>query len=65
MDREWTTIIDAINAEGAALPPMIIFKGKLYQAAWYNSEWFDPDWSVGLSDSGWTIDTFGPRFSPY
>ena len=27
-NHEWTTTSDAINAEGACIPPMLIFKGK-------------------------------------
>ena len=61
-NREWTTTIDAINAEGVAIPPIIIFKGKLHQAAWYNPEWFNPDWSLALSDSGWTTDALGLKW---
>ena len=58
-NREWTTTVDAINAEGAAIPPMIIFTGKLHQAAWYDPERFEPEWSIGLSDTGWTNDELG------
>ena len=29
-NQKWTTAIEAIKAEGAALLPMIIFKGKLH-----------------------------------
>ena len=53
------TAIKVINAESVVLLLMIIFKGKLHQAAWYNLEWFDFDWLIGLSDSGWTIDALG------
>ena len=42
-NRELTTTIDAINAEGVAISPMIIFMGKLHQAAWYDPERFDQD----------------------
>ena len=36
-NREWVTAVEAINASGWALPPMIIFAGKIHQAAWYNA----------------------------
>jgi len=32
-NREWVTAIEAINSTGWALPPMIIFQGKLHQAS--------------------------------
>ena len=32
-NREWVTIIECINALGIAIPPLIIFKAVIYQAA--------------------------------
>ena len=58
-NREWVTTIEAINAEGQAIPPMIIFKGKMHQAAWYEPDRLDSTWTIGLSDSGWTNDQLG------
>ena len=29
-NQEWVTAVEAINASGWALPPMIIFVGKIY-----------------------------------
>ena len=29
-NREWVIAVEAINASGWALPPMIIFAGKIY-----------------------------------
>lgn len=29
-NRKWVTVIEAINTAGWALPPMIIFSGKVY-----------------------------------
>lgn len=34
-NRECITVIECINANGFSIPPMIIFKGKLHQSAWY------------------------------
>ena len=31
-NREWVIAVEAINASGWALPPIIIFAGKIYQA---------------------------------
>jgi hypothetical protein len=30
-NRQWVTAIEAINAKGWAIPPFIIFEGKLHQ----------------------------------
>ena len=55
-NREWVTAIEAINSTGWALPPMIIFQGKLHQASWYNDELIPSNWTIGLSENGWTND---------
>jgi hypothetical protein len=34
-NRKWVTTIKTINAAGWALPPMIIFAGKVYLFIWY------------------------------
>ena len=47
---------------------MIIFKGQLYQQSWYQT--LPPDWTIGVSDNGWTTDELGLSwlkrvFNPY
>jgi hypothetical protein len=56
-NREWVTTIETINAAGWALPPMIIFAGKVHQSIWYQD--IPPDWVIGLSENGWTNDELG------
>ena len=56
-NREWVTAVEAINASGWALPPMIIFAGKMHQAAWY--ETLPPQWTIAVSENGWTTDKIG------
>ena len=53
-NREWVTVIEAINASGRAIPPMIIFAGKVHQSIWYQN--IPEDWTIGLRDNGWTND---------
>src|SRR6266849_10739430 len=57
-NREWATVIEAINCQGWALPPKIIFSGKLHQAEWYQSG-IPSNWSIGVSKKGWTDDSHG------
>jgi len=57
-DREWVTAIEAVNASGWALPPMVIFKGKIHMASWYQNE-LPHTWLIGVSDNGWTTDELG------
>lgn len=35
-NREWVTLIECIGESGAALPPLIIFKGKRIQVGWFD-----------------------------
>jgi hypothetical protein len=51
-NREWVTIIKAINALGVAIPPLIIFKAVIHQAAWYEDNIIPHDWLIGVSDNG-------------
>ncbi|KAJ6255929.1 hypothetical protein Dda_9219 [Drechslerella dactyloides] len=55
-NREWATVIQAIGAEGWALPPFIILAGQYHLASWYTSTKLPADWVVALSDNGWTTN---------
>jgi DDE superfamily endonuclease/Tc5 transposase DNA-binding domain/helix-turn-helix, Psq domain len=56
--QEWVTTIEAINAAGEALPPIIIWKGKhLYSG--FISEDTPQDWSFAVSENGWTSNMLG------
>jgi hypothetical protein len=59
-NREWVTAIESISASGWALPPTIIFKGKLYNQAWFDS--LPGDWRFEVSPNGWTTDEIGLRW---
>ena len=56
-NREWITIIIAINATGSVLPPQIIFAGKKHQSQWYSA--IPEDYRISMSDNGWTNDGIG------
>ena len=58
-NREWVTIIEAINALGVAIPPLVIFEAVMHQAAWYEDDIIPHDWSIGVSDNGWTTNEIG------
>jgi hypothetical protein len=34
-DREWVIVIQSICAAGYAIPPFIIYKGRVHISAWY------------------------------
>lgn len=56
-DREWVTLIAAINAMGWAIAPYLIFKAKNHDASWYSD--LKPQWRIGVSDNGWTTNDIG------
>lgn len=53
-NRESLTVVEAINAAGCSIQPMVILHGKQHQAAWFKH--LHDDTLVGLSDSGYTND---------
>jgi len=55
-NREWTTVIQGINALGWAIPPFIIFAGQYHLSFWYEGDDILGDWAISLSDNGWTTD---------
>ncbi|KAM4058227.1 DDE superfamily endonuclease [Hirsutella rhossiliensis] len=53
--RNWTSFIEAITADGRALTPGIIFKGKELQKQWFLKEFGRiADWHYITSPNGWT-----------
>ena len=56
-DREWVTLIAAINAMGWAIAPYFIFKAKNHDASWYSD--LKPQWRIGVSNNGWTTNDIG------
>ena len=56
-NREWVTVIECVNASGWSLPPFVILSSKAHQSSWYRD--LPLDWTVGVSDNGWTIDELG------
>lgn len=54
------TVIEAIGSNGFLLPPMIILAAKQHQASWYQN--LCPDWTIGVSETGWTNDQLGKNW---
>jgi hypothetical protein len=55
-NREWTSVIECINASGWSLDPMIIFECKVHISSWYDNPVLPKTWRIGVSDNGWTTD---------
>lgn len=64
-NREWTTVINSINAIGWSLPPFIIFKGKQHINTWYDDPTDIEDWVIGVSANGWTTNEHGVAWLKY
>ena len=69
-NREWVTAIEAINSTGWVLPPMLIFAGKTHRTTWFEDTQLPRDWTIAVSDNGWTTDQLGLQwlksvFEPY
>jgi hypothetical protein len=58
-NREWTTLIQAINAAGWTVPPFLIFAGQYHLSAWYEEDEIPRDWAIAVSDNGWTTNELG------
>lgn len=56
---EWVTVIETINAAGWVLPPMIIFAGKTHHTVWFEDTNLPLNWTIAVSDNGWTTDALG------
>jgi hypothetical protein len=59
-NREWVTAIECTNASGWALPPCVIFKGKVLIEGWFDN--LPIDWRFEVSPNGWTSDEIGLRW---
>ena len=58
-NREWVTVIQAVNSMGYAVPPYIIVAGKNHLDSWYDESDFPPYWRTGVSQNGWTTNELG------
>ena len=49
---KWVTSIEYISSTGWALPPCIIFKGKVHIEGWYKDSEIPLNWRFEISDNG-------------
>jgi hypothetical protein len=59
-NREWVTAVECTNALGWALPPCVIFKGKVFIQSWFDN--LPNDWRFEVSLNGWTTDEISLRW---
>lgn len=58
-NREWVTVIQAVNSLGLTVPPYIVVKGHNHLMPWYDDERLPADWRINTSSNGWTTNTIG------
>jgi len=58
-NREWATVIGAVNAQGWAIPPFIILAVQYHQASWYEETGIPAIWRIQVTDNGWTNNEAG------
>ena len=56
-NRGWVTNIQGVNAKGWAIPPFIIFPGKVLITSWFHN--LPCDWIIEVSPNGWTSNKLG------
>ena len=61
-NREWTTVINAVNAHGWFVPPFTIFAGKNHINTWYDDPSGMEDWVIAVSPNGWTTNELGIKW---
>lgn len=61
--REWVTIIQGICAAGWAIPPFVIFGGKVLVSDWYPG--MPRDWVITVSPNGWTSNELAVKWSKH
>jgi hypothetical protein len=58
-NREWVTVIQAVRADGEVIPPYVVVAGKTHLESWYRDSPFPPEWTIDLSETGWTNNRIG------
>ncbi|CEI70977.1 hypothetical protein FVEN_g9660 [Fusarium venenatum] len=58
-DREWATVIQAINAEGQAIDPFIVVAGEFHLQNWYEESNIPATWVIATTKNGWTDNETG------
>jgi hypothetical protein len=58
-NREWVTVIQAINSEGWVIQPFIVVAGQYHLANWYQESNLPGDWAIATTQNGWTDNETG------
>ncbi|KAL2887327.1 hypothetical protein HOO65_050448 [Ceratocystis lukuohia] len=58
-NREWVTVIQAINAEGWAIASFIVVAGQYHLDSSYRDSSLPGDWAIATTQNGWTNNATG------
>ena len=61
-NREWATLIAAINAAGWSIHSFIILTSQYHLSAWYEDAAIPRNWAIAISDNGWTSSKLGVKW---
>lgn len=60
-NRAWSTVIQAINSQGWAIPPFIILAAQNHLANWYTETNLPTDWVIATTDNSWANNVHSRR----
>ncbi|OHW89500.1 putative transposase, partial [Colletotrichum incanum] len=58
-NREWVSVIQGVCADGWAMPPYVIVKGKYHLLSWYTNGQFPATWRIHPSENEWKTNEIG------
>jgi hypothetical protein len=58
-NREWSTVIQGVSADGWCVPPFVLLKGAVHLASWYSETDLPRDWVLRTTENGWTDNETG------
>ena len=56
LNRDFVTAVECVNAAGAAIPPLLIMKGKVHLAQWYKETCLPDNYFCSVSETGYSND---------
>ncbi|KAF1982819.1 CENP-B protein [Aulographum hederae CBS 113979] len=58
--REWASLLECVSTDGRDIIPLVIFKGKSLQTAWFSMD--TPSCHYTTSENGWTSNNIGLKW---
>ncbi|KAJ3574932.1 hypothetical protein NPX13_g4208 [Xylaria arbuscula] len=60
-DRKWSTVVQAVSADGFVVPSYIILAGETHLASWTRDNPLPLDWRIAVTNNGWTTNKKGSK----